>query len=135
MTGESVDCPRYRFPPDNYETMEKAACSKFQFVKGAFHDTRSATNDRGYAGAQSVAAHASLLRTTGLALCTLLRQVTGSIRHRGDSCLPGLPDQRKEAGYKFDSHRRIRASLSLQSHTPQGLDVRRYHSGAQKAAE
>ena len=34
MTGESVDCPRPPFPPDNhYETMDKAACSKFQFVK------------------------------------------------------------------------------------------------------
>ena len=60
----------------------KAACSKFHFVKELSHDTRSATNDRGYAGAESVAAHASLLRTTGLALCPLLRQITGSVGHR-----------------------------------------------------
>ena len=34
MTGESLDSPRHPFPPDNhYESMEKAACSKFQFVK------------------------------------------------------------------------------------------------------
>ena len=30
---------------------------------------------------------------------------------------PSLPDKRKEAGSQFHSHRRIRAALSLQSHT------------------
>ncbi len=48
------------------------------FRKGAFHDIPSATHDRGYAGAQSLAAYPNLLRATGLAVCTPLQPVTAS---------------------------------------------------------
>src|SRR5579864_5090772 len=39
----------------------RGCMQQIPFRKGAFHDTRSATNDRGYASAESVAAHASLI--------------------------------------------------------------------------
>ena len=40
--------------------------------KRAFYDTSSTTHDRGYAGEESLTAHPSLLRATGLAVCTPL---------------------------------------------------------------
>ena len=48
-----------------------------------------------------VAEHAALLRATGLAVRAPLRQVTGTAGTGGDSRLPGLSDQRKEAGPQF----------------------------------
>ena len=39
----------------------------------------------------------------------------------GHSYIPGLPDEREEACSQFDTHRRFRHPLSLQSHSQKGL--------------
>ena len=114
MTGESLDCPASPSHLDTrYETMEKAACSKFQFVKELSMTPvrQRMTEDM---QVRNLSPHT---QTSYVQQVSLFARYFGKspelLGPRRDSCLPGLPDQRKEAGYEFDSHRRVRSPLSL----------------------
>ena len=41
------------------------------------------------------------------------QSVTRAVGTGADSCLPGLPDEGKEVGYRFDRHRHFRTSLPV----------------------
>ena len=78
------------------------------------------------------AEHANLLSAAGLPVRTPFRQIPGTAGSRADSQLPGLSDQREEAGARFDTHRGCGASLPLQSLSQKGLDFRGCHPGCRK---
>jgi hypothetical protein len=109
--------------------------SSIPFCKGDFHDPSSTTNDRGSAGAQSLPAHPSHLSLAGFPLCPPLPPVTGSFGPRGDSLLPGLPDQPEETISQFSPHRRRRSAFPLQGHSAPGLEPARHHPRTQETAE
>ena len=103
--------------------------------RGAPHDSPSPPHARGHAGAESLAAHASLVRPAGLPLCPPLRPIAGRPGPRGDPGLPGLFDQRAEAGAQLHLHRRVGASVSLHGHAQDGLASRRGDPRAEKTAD
>jgi transposase len=114
---------------------EGLLAAAFPCRKGASHDCSPTTNDRGYAGAESVASHAGVVSPTGLAIRTPLRSVAGCADSRAHSHLSNLSDQREEAGYQFNTCRRRGASIPLQGHTQAGMGIRGRDSPSKEAAE
>jgi integrase len=74
------------------------------YRKGASHDCSSTTDDRGHAGAESVAAYASIVSPTGFAVRTLLPHVARCFDPRAHSDLSDLPYKREEAGHQLDTY-------------------------------
>src|SRR5713101_7964045 len=66
--------------------------------KGVFHDISSATVHRGHAAAELFTCYTSLLHPRSIGICTALQQVARAVGTGTDSCLSGLPEERKEAG-------------------------------------
>src|SRR5271157_2837405 len=101
-------------------SLDKPLCRTMELLlaanpsdKGAFHDFSSPSHARRHADPQLGGEHPGVLRPADLTLRTLLSSVTRAVGTGADSCLPGLPDEGKEVGYRFDRHRHFRTSLPV----------------------
>src|SRR6516162_2051518 len=99
-----IDSWRVRVPPSDLSAvLMKFDCDamKALFValshrKGASHDCSSTTDDRGHAGAESVAAYAGVVSSTGVIVRTLLPHIAGIADPRTHPDLSNLPHKREE---------------------------------------
>src|SRR5215475_9195877 len=92
---------------------DEGLLAALSYRKGASHDCSSRTDDRRHAGAESVAAYASIVSPTGIALRALLRHVAGCFDPRAHSDLSDLPRKREEAGHQLDTSGCCGASVPL----------------------
>src|SRR5215469_1779183 len=105
------------------------------YRKGASYDCSSTTDDRGHAGAESVAAYAGIVSPTGIAVRTLLRHGAGWFDHRAHSDLSDLPCKREEAGHQLDTYGCCGASVPLPDYTQKRMDFWRRYPASQEGTE
>src|SRR5260370_23756541 len=116
------------------DTLE-ALLAALSYRKGASHDGSSTTNDRGHAGAESVAAYTGIVSPTGIAVRTVLPHGAGCFDARAHSDLSNLPHEREEAGPQLNTYGCCGASVPLQGYAQERMDLWGRHPASEEATE